>query len=118
MAELTLDHVQWSSLTGHLDGMGVTKLVRSEAASDASFESEAPQLGPCRWAGPGPPTGRTVDQAEQRSDRHLTAITIQGRSCSPAGAPREGGVSPPLPLSVYAVRSMPPGYPVRSSRAR
>jgi hypothetical protein len=32
MAERALDHVQRDALAGHLDGVGVTKLVRGESA--------------------------------------------------------------------------------------
>jgi hypothetical protein len=33
-----------AGITGHLDGVGVTKLMRSEATTDAGFERESPEL--------------------------------------------------------------------------
>jgi hypothetical protein len=45
MAELALDHVQRDALAGHLDGVGVTELVRGESAPDRGLDGEAAQLG-------------------------------------------------------------------------
>src|SRR2546423_8937765 len=47
--------------------------MRSKATPDAGFERESPELGARRRARPRSATGRTVDDAEQCSDRHLGA---------------------------------------------
>jgi hypothetical protein len=44
VSELALDDVQRHALPGHLDGVRVTQLVRSEAAPHAGLRSGAPQL--------------------------------------------------------------------------
>jgi len=73
VAELALDDVQRHAFTSHLDGMGVTELVRSETAPHAGVEGEAPQLRSCSRARPRPPARRTIDDAEERADRHARA---------------------------------------------
>ena len=45
VAELALDDDQRDAFAGHLDGVGVAELVRSEAASDAGGGGGAAQLG-------------------------------------------------------------------------
>src|SRR5215211_1076517 len=73
VAELALDDVQRHALPGHLDGMGVTELVRSETASHSGVEGEPPKLCSCGRARPRAPASRPVDDAEERADRHPSA---------------------------------------------
>ena len=53
--------------------MGVAELVRREAATDTRLAGEPAEFDARVGAGPGPPTGRAVDDAEQRPDRQLEA---------------------------------------------
>ena len=55
MSELGLDDVQRHSLSGHLDVMGVAKLMGRESAPDTCVEGEATELHSCRGADHGRP---------------------------------------------------------------
>jgi hypothetical protein len=57
VSELALDDNQRDAFTGHLDGVGVSELVRREAAAHARRGGGAAQFGACR------------------SGRHATAIS-------------------------------------------
>jgi hypothetical protein len=48
MAELALDDDQRDALASHLDGVGVSELVRREAAPHSCYGRRAPQVRPCR----------------------------------------------------------------------
>ena len=74
MAELALDQRQRDALVQQLDGVRVAKLVRRHPPAHSCFEREVVQLDPHRAGRPGTAAGRTVDHAEQRSDRQLHAV--------------------------------------------
>src|SRR5215211_5099496 len=57
-------------LVGEFDGVGVAQPVGREASPHTGLRGDAPQLGAGGVTGPGPSTGRTVDHAQQRTDRH------------------------------------------------
>jgi hypothetical protein len=63
VAQLTLDDSERHSLSGHLDCVGVVKLMRRKAAPDAGIEGEASELRSRRRS--RPPRG---DQASLRAD--------------------------------------------------
>lgn len=63
--------------------MRVAELMGSEAPPDAGFEREPPELGARRRARPRPAAGRTVDDAEERSDRHPGASDDPGAKLLP-----------------------------------
>ena len=67
VAELPLDHIQRNALAGHLDGVGVAQLVRREPTSHPRLGGEPAQLRARARLRPGPPAGRAVDDAEQRT---------------------------------------------------
>jgi hypothetical protein len=69
MAELPLDHVEGHAFSGHLDGVGVPKLMWREAAAHAGSGGERTKLSARGRAWPWSPAGRSDDAAEQRSDR-------------------------------------------------
>jgi hypothetical protein len=48
VSELALDDDQWYALASHLDGVGVSELVRREAAPRSCYGRRAPQVCPCR----------------------------------------------------------------------
>jgi hypothetical protein len=73
VAELALDDDQWHAFVGHLDGVGVAKLVRREASVNARARRPAAQLGTRGGGRPWSSTGRAVDDAEQWADRELEA---------------------------------------------
>ena len=77
MPELALDDVQRHALAGELERVRVAQLVRREPAPDACLGGEPAQLAAYPGAGPGPPAGGAVDDAEQRSDGQL------GTRCEP-----------------------------------
>ena len=95
VSELALDDDQRHAFARHLDGVGVTELVRREPAPHACRGGGAPQLGACRRGRPVPSARRAVDDAEQRADRELAphrqararAVPIPIRPCRP----RDGG---------------------------
>lgn len=66
--ELALDDVQWHALAPHLDGVGVTQLVRREAAPDGGLRGGAPQLLAHARRRQRSPTGAPVNHAEERAD--------------------------------------------------
>ena len=73
MAELALDHHQRDAFVCHLDGVGVTQLVRGEAAAHAGSGGRSTQVGTRRGVRPVSSAGRSGHDAEQRADRKLHA---------------------------------------------
>jgi hypothetical protein len=70
MPDLALDHVQRHSLSSHLDRVSVTQLVWREPAPDAGGDREVAKLLSRGRARPRSPAGRTVDDAEERTNGH------------------------------------------------
>jgi hypothetical protein len=68
VAELALDDDQRHAFARHLDGVGVTKLVRREAPAHASSDGCAAEFRACRGACPVSAAACAVDDAEQRPD--------------------------------------------------
>jgi hypothetical protein len=81
--ELALDDDQRHALAGHLDGVGVSKLVWREASPHARLAGDASQLRAGGGGRPGPPARGAVDDAEERSDRQLNARLEPGRELLP-----------------------------------
>ena len=77
MAELALDHVEGHALAGHLNGMGVAKLVWREAPPHSGIGCDAAQVVARSGWGPWPPPGLTIDHTEQRADRHRNSTGEQ-----------------------------------------
>jgi hypothetical protein len=73
MAELALDDDQRNAFVGHLDGVGVTQLMRGKATPHAGAGSGATQIGAGRGVRPVPSARRSGDDAEQRADREPDA---------------------------------------------
>src|SRR5215207_462562 len=71
VAELALDDDQRHAFASQLDGVRVPELVRREASADASLDGGPAHIRSGGGAGPVPTTRRTVDHAEQRTDRKL-----------------------------------------------
>src|SRR5918995_2160059 len=69
--ELALDDDQRHALARHLDGMRVAELVRRKAPTHPGLAGDAAQFRAGGAGRPRPSTCRTVDDAEQRSDRQL-----------------------------------------------
>src|SRR3954453_3375001 len=72
VAELALDDVQRQSLAGEYC-VGVAQLVRCKPPADRDLPGETVQLEPGGGARPGAATDGSVDDAEQRPDRQLSA---------------------------------------------
>jgi hypothetical protein len=73
MAELALNDDQRDALARHLDHVGLTELVRSEARPDTSTHRCAAQLLSGGGLRPGAAAGRSSEDAEQRADGPLDA---------------------------------------------
>ena len=71
MAELALDDVQRYSLPGELHRMSMTWLVWREPASHSCLAGESTKLDAYGGIRPCAPARRTVDDAEQWSDRQI-----------------------------------------------
>ena len=71
MTELALDDIHRHSLSGELYRVRVAQLMRREPASDARLSCMPAKLTADRGSRPGSTTGRTVDHAEERANRHL-----------------------------------------------
>jgi hypothetical protein len=71
VAELALDDDQRHTFVGHLDGVGVTELVRCETSPHPGSHGGVPQLGSGARGRPVPPARRTRDDAEQGPDWEL-----------------------------------------------
>jgi hypothetical protein len=71
MAELALNDDQRDALAWHLDGVGLTELVRSEAPPDTSTHRCVAQLLSGGGLRPGAAAGRSGQDAEQRVDGQL-----------------------------------------------
>src|SRR5829696_1188123 len=71
VAELALDDDQRHAFARQLEGVRMPELVRREAPADASRGGGPAQPRPGGGAGPVATTRRTVDHAEQRTDRKL-----------------------------------------------
>jgi hypothetical protein len=80
--ELALDHVEPHALAGHLDGMCVAKLVRGEAAADASRCSDAAEMVASGGACPGSSAGLAVDDADSVPTGISTRRASQGWSAA------------------------------------
>jgi len=70
VAELSLDHDQRHTFTGHLDRVGVPELMRREAATNTGLERSVAELDADSGWGAWPTAGRATQDAEQRPDRH------------------------------------------------
>jgi len=77
VSQLALDDNQRNSLTSHLDGMGMSKLVWREAAAHTRAGGDPPQLCANSSRRPPAPAGRSVDDGEQRADARL-GIGVSG----------------------------------------
>jgi hypothetical protein len=66
--------VQRHALPRHLDRVDVTQLMRREAAPHSRLRSGAPQLLSHTHRRQRPPAGASVNNPEQRPDRHLDAV--------------------------------------------
>jgi hypothetical protein len=84
MSELALDHVERHALAGHLDGVGVAKLMRGKAPSDAGSNGELAQLCADRRRRPRSSACRSVDDAEECANRHLGSVLEPGPKLLPA----------------------------------
>jgi hypothetical protein len=73
VAQLALDDDQRDALARHLDGMGVTELVRSKPPAHAGTSGNAAKLGADGGARPRSSPRRARDHAEHRPDRHAAA---------------------------------------------
>jgi len=71
MAELALDDVQRDALPSEFKGVGVAQLVWREPASYPCLTGEPTKLDAYSGTRPGASAGRTVDDAEQWSDRQI-----------------------------------------------
>ena len=70
---LVLDDDQRDAFAGHLDGVGVSELVRGEASAHAGPGSGPAQIGSRRGVSRVPSARGSGDDAEQRSDGELEA---------------------------------------------
>ena len=75
MPELALDDDQRHAFASHLDSVGVPKLVWREASADTrrGAGAGAPQLSACRSWRPVASARSAVDDAQQRTDREISA---------------------------------------------
>jgi hypothetical protein len=73
MAQLALDDDQRNALVGHLDRVSVPKLVWGEPATDTCAHCGSSELLPSGGRLPPPSGCRTVDDAQQSSDREPRA---------------------------------------------
>ena len=73
VSELALDDDQRDAFAGHLDGVGVSELVRCEASAHAGLGSGPAPIGARRGVSPVPSARGSGDDAEQRSDGELEA---------------------------------------------
>jgi hypothetical protein len=73
-----------NAFAGHLDGVGVAKLVRGEAASHSCSGGGAPQLGACRGGRPLASARSAVDDAQQWTDRKLASQVKPGLQFFPS----------------------------------
>jgi hypothetical protein len=71
VAELALDDDQRYAFASELDGVRMPELVRREPPTDASGDGGPAQLRSGGPTGPVPAARRSVDDAEQRTDRKL-----------------------------------------------
>ena len=71
VAELALNDDQRLTFASQFDGVRVPELVRREASADASLDRGPAHIRSGGGAGPVTTTRRTVDDAEQRTDRKL-----------------------------------------------
>ena len=78
MSQLALDDDQRDAFASHLDGVGVTELVRCEPAPHSCRGGGAAQLGACRGWRPVASARGAVDDAEQRTDRELAPYVKPG----------------------------------------
>src|SRR4051812_5064669 len=84
VAELALDDHQGNAFACHLDGVGVTQLVRREAASHAGLSSQPAKLRADRRCRARAAGGRSVDDAEQGPGREGRTILKPGAQLLPA----------------------------------
>jgi hypothetical protein len=105
MTQLALDDVERDALVGELDGVGVAQLVRREPPPHPGFGGDAPQLGAGGVARPGPPAGRTVDDAQERTDRHADTQVEPGAKVVPTPGVHADLAPPPALAVAYQDRS-------------
>jgi hypothetical protein len=84
VSEFALDEDERDAFAGHLDGLGVTELMRRESAPHSCRGGGAPQFGTGGSRRPLPPARGAVDDAQQRSDRELDAGAEPGLQLLPA----------------------------------
>ena len=73
VSELALNHVERDPFACHLDGVGVSELVRCEAPSHAGLLCESVEVAADGGAIPATACVRPVDDAEQRTGRQPLA---------------------------------------------
>ena len=73
MAQLALDDDERHALVRHLDRVGVSELVRREAAPHAGRSGCVAKLGARGGGRPAPASRRADDDAEERPDWQLDA---------------------------------------------
>jgi hypothetical protein len=73
MSELALDHVERDAFAQEFERVRVTQLVRREASAHPGAGGATPQRGARGRGVPRAPARTAVDDAEQRTDRHLFA---------------------------------------------
>jgi len=86
VSELPLDHDQRDTFVRHLDGMGVPQLVGRKPPSHAGGQGRVMQLFACGRRFPMSSGGRSVDYAQQRTDRKLAADLEPGVELVPCPA--------------------------------
>ena len=83
VSELALDHVERDPFACHLDGVGVSELVRCEAPSHAGLLCKPVQVAADGGAIPAAACVRAVDDAEQRTRRQPLAQFEPGAQVFP-----------------------------------
>jgi hypothetical protein len=73
VSKLALDDDEWHALAGHLNRVGVSKLVRCEATPNARGHCEVTQSRPGGGCRPGTAGRRSTHYAKQRADGHRQA---------------------------------------------
>lgn len=74
MPELALDDVDRDALAGELNGVSVPELMRREPTAHAGFGRELAELAADGGRGPSAAASRSVDHAEQWSDRQPNPV--------------------------------------------
>jgi hypothetical protein len=99
VAELALDHDQWHTFASHLDGVGMSQLVRREASANAGFRGRPAELRSSRGRRLVAAARGAADDAKQLTDRKLESrrcvrgrrppmvVTVRGRTETDPPAP-------------------------------